>query len=72
MINLTKIKEALESIEPIDGDASAEYIDAAIENLKTAVSAMNTIGVRGKDNLDKLLGCIMGIGILIGEDKDGR
>ena len=72
MVSLKKIKETLASIETIDGDNSTEYLDKAIENLETAVEAMQTIGVRGKDNLDKLLGCIIGVGILIGGEENGR
>lgn len=72
MTNLKQVKYTLEHIDIIDGDNSTEYIDKAVEALETAAEALNTISVRGKDNLDQLLGCMLGIEMILGkEESDG-
>ena len=72
MVTLYQIKDSLESIEPCDGDASTKYIDDAIECLRMASEALNTISVRGRSDVDKLHGCMMGIDMIIGkEDGNG-
>jgi hypothetical protein len=72
MVTLFEIKNALEHIDAEDGDTDVSYIGNAISSLKTAQEAMNTISVRGRNNLDALLGCMMAIDLIIGEEKDGR
>ena len=72
MVTLYQIKDSLESIEPCDGDASTKYIDDAIECLQMASEALNTISVRGRSDVDKLLGCMMALDAIIGEDNNGR
>lgn len=72
MANLKQVKYTLEHIDIIDGDNSTEYIDKAYEALETAAEALNTIAVRGRDNLDQLLGCMLGIEMILGkEESDG-
>lgn len=72
MTNLKQVRYTLEHIDIIDGDNSTEYIDKASEALETAAEALNTISVRGKDNLDQLLGCMLGIEMILGkEESDG-
>ena len=72
MANLKQVKYTLEHIDIIDGDNSTEYIDKAVEALETAAEALNTIAVRGRDNLDQLLGCMLGIEMILGkEESDG-
>lgn len=72
MTNLKQVKYTLEHIDIIDGDNSTEYIDKAVEALETAAEAMNTISVRGRDALDQLLGCMLGIEMILGkEESDG-
>ena len=68
MANLAQVKYTLENIDIIDGDKSTEYVDKAIESLETALEALNTIGVRGRENLDELLGCILGIEMILGRE----
>jgi hypothetical protein len=72
MVTLLEIKTALESIRREDGDDAAKYIEEAIRCLKTAGEAMNTVSVRGRHDVDTMLGCMIGIDLIIGEDKDGR
>ena len=48
MVSLIEIKLALDGIQKESRDDCAEYIDEAIEKLKTAQEALNTISVRGR------------------------
>lgn len=71
MVSLVEIKTALDGINKEDGDDCSKYIDEAIERLKTAQDALNTISVRGRHDVDALLGCMMGIDLIIGEENNG-
>lgn len=66
MANLKQVKYTLENLDVIDGDKSLKYVDTAIESLETAKEALNTISVRGRTNLDQLLGCMLGIDMILG------
>ena len=73
MVSLNEIKKALGGISAEGGDPNyAEYIDEAIDRLKTAQEAMNTVSVRGRHDIDALLGCMIGIDLIIGGNTDGR
>lgn len=72
MVSLIEIKLALDGIQKESGDDCAKYIDEAIERLKTAQEALNTISVRGRHDVDALLGCMLGIDLVIGEENNGR
>lgn len=73
MVSLIEIKLALDGIQKESGDDCAKYIDEAIERLKTAQEALNTVSVRGRHDVDALLGCMLGIDLVIGEEKkNGR
>jgi gamma-glutamyl phosphate reductase len=72
MVSLIEIKRALDGIQKESGDDCARYIDEAIEKLKTAQEALNTVSVRGRHDVDALLGCMLGIDLIIGEDNNGR
>ena len=72
MANLKQVKYTLEHLDYVDGDCPDKYIDTAIEALETASEALNTIGVRGRDNLDQLLGVMLAIDMILGkEESDG-
>jgi len=72
MITLRDIHTALERLDVVDGDTSTEYIESAIDSLETASEALNTIAVRGRTNVDALLGIMMGIDMLLGKgDANG-
>lgn len=68
-IGLDTIKKTLENVEFEGGDDPVKYIVNAIEQLKLASEAMNTISVRGKSNVDALLGCMMAAELMIGEEE---
>lgn len=70
MVNLEQIKSALSSIE---GGAEAEkHIDEAIDALESASGAMGEIAVKGRQSIDALFGCMIGIDLIIGGKKNGR
>lgn len=72
MVSLIEIKLALDGIQKESGDDCAKkYIDEAIERLKAAQEALNTISVRGRHDVDALLGCMLGIDLIIGEGNNG-
>lgn len=70
MVNLEQIKTALSSIE--GGTEAEKYIDEAIDALKSASGAMGEIAVKGRENIDALFGCMIGIDLVIGGKQDGR
>lgn len=69
MANLAQVKYTLEHLEVIGGDNSSEHIDKAITELERAAAALNTITVQGRENLDSLLGCMLGIDMILGRDQ---
>lgn len=72
MANLKQVKYTLEHLDYVDGDCNTVYIDRAIESLETAAEALNTIAVRGRDNLDQLLGIMLAIDMILGKgESDG-
>lgn len=72
MISLIKVKNVLSELESSGGDNPVAYISDAIGSLKNASEAMNTVSVCGRENVDKLLGCMMALDIIIGENNNGR
>ena len=71
MVSLNEIKNALDGIHTESGDDCARFIDEAIERLTTAQEALDTVSVRGRHDVDALLGCMIGIDLIIGEEKHG-
>ena len=69
MANLKQVRYTLANLDAIDGDKSTLYVDKAIESLETAKEALNTISVRGRENLDQLLGVMLGIDMILGDDQ---
>lgn len=49
---------------------SAERIDKAIENLNCLLAELDEVEVKGRQQVDTLLGCMMAIEAIIGEDGD--
>jgi len=71
MVTLGEIKQALSGIDH-DGTGGVKQIEEAVQSLKAAQKAMDTIPVCGRHDVDALLGCMIGIDLLIGEEKNGR
>ena len=70
MVTLVEIKKAIEEIEYACGDVPLLYLEEALDLLTTAYGAMNTVSVCGRDNIDSLLGCMIGLEMIIGEKKE--
>ena len=70
MVTLNEIRNALEALDAESGDKGLEYFDAAIANLEAVNTALNTVSVRGRNSVDALLGCMIGIDMIIGKEGD--
>ena len=68
MITITRLIKALAELD-CEGDNSTEYLQSAKRDLEEAAEALNTISVRGRDNVDTLLGIMLGIEVIIGKDE---
>lgn len=66
MVSLNKIKAALMKL-----GADSSKIDSAVAELTELLADLDEVGVKGRDNVDTLLGCMMAIEAIIGEDNNG-
>lgn len=67
MIGLYNVKNATDELG-VDGT----LLQAAIDKLKDFAAALDDVHVAGRENVDKLLGCMMALDIIIGkEDGNG-
>ena len=72
MVTLRQIYSAIDSLKCNgDKDAALEQLSSAIDALEDAVKSMEELTVKGRDNVDILLGCMMAIEAIIGEDNNG-
>ena len=69
--NLNQIKNALNTLCTIGGstDVAVGRIENAKLLLEEAIQELNGIPVAGKGALDCLLGCIMALEVIIGENE---
>lgn len=69
--NLDQIKNALNTLCTISGstDVAVGKIENAKLLLEEAIQELNGIPVAGKGALDCLLGCIMALEVIIGENE---
>ena len=67
MITLKQIIPALISL-----GVSAEHIDLAIAELRGLLSELDDVEVKGRHQVDTLLGCMMAIEAIIGDKKGGE
>lgn len=66
-ISLKQLIPALISI-----GVSTEHIEAAMDELRGLLAELDEVEVKGRTNVDTLLGCMMAIEAIIGkEDADG-
>lgn len=63
MITMKQIIPALISL-----GVSAEHIDLAIAELRGLLSELDELEVKGRQQVDTLLGCMMAIEAIIGKD----
>lgn len=72
MITLRQIDSAIDSLKCNgDKDAVLEQISCAIDALEDALKGMDELQVKGRDNVDTLLGCMMAVEAIIGDEKNG-
>lgn len=63
MINLKQIIPALDSV-----GASTNHLHAAINELNVLLTELDGVEVKGRDNVDTLLGCMMAVEAIIGKE----
>lgn len=66
-ITLTQLIPALISI-----GVGTEHIEAAIDELRGLLAELDGVTVKGRTNVDTLLGCMMAIEAIIGKDEENN
>ena len=67
MYSLIQIRAAVESL-----NAETVHIDRATHALEEALDSLNQVAVKGRQDVDTMLGCMMAIEQIIGkEDENG-
>ena len=66
-VNLKQLIPALLSI-----GVGAEHINIVIEELEKLLAELDEVEVKGRQQVDTLLGCMMAIDAIIGEKKGGE
>lgn len=51
---------------------SEQHIELAIDELRGLLAELEEVEVKGRQKLDTLLGCIMALEAIIGEQKNGE
>lgn len=68
MVSLKQIAPALKVL-----GADDKHVVTAIAELTMALAELETVEVKGRENVDTMLGCMMAIDAIIGtEANDGR
>ena len=67
MVNLKQIKITLDNL----GVSSAK-VEEAFSALEEQLNELNGISVQGRDTLDQMLGCMMGIEQILGIDEQNQ
>lgn len=72
MVTLRQIYSSIDSLKCNgDKDAVLEQLSSAIDALEDAVKSMDELTVKGRNSVDTLLGCMMAVEQIIGEDNNG-
>ena len=68
------ILNAIASLTIVDGDKDPilEQLSRAMDAASDALKSMDGLTVKGRDNVDTLLGCMMAIEAIIGEENNGK
>ena len=66
MVSLIAIREAYDFLR-----VNNEHIATAIDELKIALTELDEVEVKGRNNVDTLLGCMMAIEAIIGDNNNG-
>lgn len=65
MINLYQLKNALNDL-----GVNYSLLFDAIDALNDLKAQLDTVPVSGRENVDKMLGCMMALDIIIGKGED--
>ncbi len=73
MVTLKKIKSTVENLENGHEADPLQYLNDAWEMLLCAASTLDQISVKGRENVDALLGCMVGLEMIMGNkgEDDG-
>ena len=72
MYSLRQIHEAIHGLETEhDLDETLTHLETARAELVTALDSMDKIPVTGRTAIDTLLGCMMAVEQIIGEENNG-
>lgn len=66
MVSLVKVKAAA-----YDLGIDITHAEKAIVELRNFLDVLNDVSVKGRDNVDTLLGCMMAVEQIIGDEKNG-
>ena len=73
MVTLRQIYSAIDKLKCNgDKDAVLEQISCATDALEDALHSMDNLQVVGRESVDVLLGCMMAVEAIIGEDNNGK
>lgn len=67
MITLKQIIPALQTL-----GVNAERIEEAMAELRGLLDELDEVEVKGRQSVDTLLGCMMAVEAIIGEQKNGE
>lgn len=67
MINLKQLIPALQSL-----GVSVDRINIVIEELSNLLDELDEVEVKGRQNVDTLLGCMMAIDAIVGNQREGE
>lgn len=67
------IQNAIANLTILDGDKEPilEQLSCAADAIKSALKSMDDLTVKGRENVDVLLGCMMAMDAIIGEANNG-
>lgn len=73
MYTLKQVLAAVDNVTALGGDKEVvnNSLTAAIQNLNDALDGMDRLQVGGRFHLDTLLGCMMAVEQIIGEENNG-
>lgn len=66
MVSLLKVKAAAYEL-----GIDITHAEKAIVELRDFLDVLNDVSVKGRDNVDTLLGCMMAVEAIIGDEKNG-
>lgn len=66
MVSLVKVKAAAYEL-----GIDITHAEKAIVELRDFLDVLDGVSIKGRDNVDTLLGCMMAVETIIGDEKNG-